>query len=100
MGNGEFNNEYNQLCLLNSEISHIPARTMAWSKNNAHPHCITVRSTEDINTILSDELNGIMFRVSLKHGLTGLSNVFEQEYANIENIRRGKFRPGSKFETI
>jgi len=100
MGGGDFNNEYKQLTLVNGNISQIPGRLFFWQSNKANPHCVTVRSTEDINTILSDDANGISLRVSLKHGLTGLSNVFEQEYGDVQSIKTAKFKPGTKFGTI
>jgi hypothetical protein len=97
MGAGKFNNEYHKLTLLNGSISHIPGRLPFWGKDDANPHCVTVRSNENISQILSDEANGIMLKVSLKHGLTGLCKVFEQEYANEQDIRIGKFKSGTKF---
>lgn len=100
MGSGNVNYEYYPLTLLSNSISHIPARPPFWKKNLAYPHCITVRSTENLNDILADPYTGIMLRVSLKHGLTGLSKVFEQEYGNQEDIKTGKFKPGTKFEII
>lgn len=100
MGNGEFNNEYSKLTIVNCEISHIPGRTTALRKNKDHPHCIIIRSTEDISFILSEEMHALQLRVSLKHGLTGLLNVFEREYANTQDIKTGKFRPGTKFDLI
>jgi hypothetical protein len=100
MGNGYINNEYSKLTLLNGHISQVPARPFFWRNNKANPHCIIVHSTENLNKILSNELHGIMLRVSLKHGLTGLSNVFEQEYANETEIKSGKFKPGSKFGVV
>lgn len=100
MGGGNYNNEYKDLTLVNGMISHIPGRRIFWVKNMANPHCITVRSYDHINAILADDLNGITLKVSLKHGLTGLSKVFEQEYANEQDIMNGKFKPGTKFETL
>lgn len=100
MGGGTYNNVNEKLTLLNGEISHIPKRLTVFNKSNLNPHCITVRSSEDINKILSDEACGILLRVGLKHGLTGLSKVFEREYANVEEIKAGKFKPGAKFVTI
>jgi hypothetical protein len=100
MGGGTFNNTYKQLTLVNSDISHIPSRTSFWNKQLHNPHCVIVRSVEDLNNILSDDLNAINLKVSLKHGLTGLAKVFEQEYANEEDIKVGKFKPGTKFGVI
>ena len=100
MGSGKFNNEYHKLTLLNGEISHIPARVPFWNKNAANPHCVTVRSKENINNILSDDSNAIILKVSLKHGLTGLSKVFEHEYAQEQAIKIGKFKPGTQFAVL
>ncbi len=100
MGNGKFNNSYHRLTLLSQEIFHIPARLYFGKKNDANPHCVTLRTTENINSILSDQFNAIKLRVCLKHGLTGLSKVFEQEYANESEIKDGKFKPGTKFALL
>jgi hypothetical protein len=100
MGGGQFNNEYEKLTLLNSQISHIPQRPMFWKKNKDHPHCITVRSKENLNEILKQDTNAISLKVSLKHGLTGLHGVFEREYATEPDIQAGRFKPGTKFGII
>lgn len=59
-----------------------------------------VRTFEDLNEILNVEHNAIILRISLKHGLSGLSNVFEHEYGNVEDIKKGKFKPVTKFEIL
>jgi hypothetical protein len=100
MGGGQFKNEYQKLTLLNGDISHIPGRLPFWKKNMANPHCVTVRTHERLEQILRDASNGISLRVSLKHGLTGLSKVFDQEYGNVEDIKLGKFKPGTKFVVL
>lgn len=100
MGSGEFNNEHKQLSLVSSQISHVPSRPFFWIKDKSNAHCFLVRSLENLNDILTEEQSAIVIKISLKHGLTGLSNVFEQEYANIEDIKIGKFKPGTKFGII
>ncbi len=100
MGKGEYNNQHEILNIINGNISHIPRRPFFWQKQLHHPHCIVVRSFDDLNTILAEDANGIILRVSLKHGLTGLSNVFEQEYGNESDIKNGKYKPGTKFGSI
>ncbi len=97
MGNGNVNNQLEKLTLKNDYIAHVPRRPFKWqSKNQAHPHCLIVRSFEDINTILGDPMQGLLIKVHLKHGLTGLSKVTEQEYGDQAAIKNGKFRPGTK----
>jgi hypothetical protein len=97
MGAGAHNNEFEKLSIVNGSISHIPKRPFFWQKNLANPHCITVRSIEDISAILLDEMQAIIIKIHLKHGLTGLSRVFEQEFASPADVKMGKFRPGTKF---
>jgi hypothetical protein len=100
MGGGEFNNTYTKLSIVNGDISHISGRSIYLKKQAHNPHCIIIRSMEDLHRILSDELSAILLKVSLKHGLTGLAKVFEQEYGNEEDIKKGKFKPGTKFCVI
>lgn len=97
MGNGQLNITYEKLNLNNSFISHIPRRPAFWRRNKSNLHCIIVRSSDDLNTILRDEMQGVVIKVSLKHGLSGLSNVFEYEYGSETDIKEGKFKPGMKF---
>lgn len=100
MGKGNYNSEYKNLILLNSNISIIRARKRFWQEDRTYHHCLTVRTMEDIESILADEYQGVCVRVSLKHGLTGLPGVFEQEYGTQQDLRIGKFEPGGKFTQI
>lgn len=101
MGQGNFNSEYKKLSIQNGQISHIPKSPLFWQKkNDSHPHCILVRSSDDIDAILNDPLQSIVIKVSLKHGLTGLSEIYEQEYGNTSDVKVSKFKPGTKFETL
>lgn len=96
MGGGEVNNAHYKLSISNGEVSRLPPRPF-WRKSQTNPHCLIVRSFDDINAILRIELNGLLLRISLKHGLTGLSSVYEQEFAHETDIKTGKFKPGKKF---
>jgi hypothetical protein len=98
MGGGKYNNEREKLKLVNGQVSHIPGRASFWNRKDTDPHCLTVRSIENISEILSDQYNGISLQVSLKHGLTGLSKVFDQEYGSGTTIVNGRFIPGPKFD--
>jgi hypothetical protein len=98
MGRGKYNNEREKLTLVNGQVSHIPGKTFFWNRKDADPHCVTVRSTENIGEILNDVHNGISLQVGLKHGLTGLSKVFDQEFGSGTTIVNGRFKPGPKFD--
>ncbi|NCT94020.1 MAG: hypothetical protein GXC72_06335 [Chitinophagaceae bacterium] len=101
MGSGRYNNEHEPLTIKNGDISHIPERPFWWWQRRIdHPYCVIVRSFDNLNEILADDMNAILLRVSLKHGLTGLSAVVEQEYGNVGDIRMGKFKPGPIFDNI
>lgn len=98
-GGGNHSNEHEKITIINGNITHIPKRPFWWwQKRKDHPHCIVVRSPDNLNEILQDDLNGILLRVSLKHGLTGLAGVYEQEYGNEDDIRNGRFKSGPKFD--
>jgi hypothetical protein len=47
--------------------------------------------------LLPPPSNSVQIQISLRHGLTGLTKVFIQEYSDISQIRDGKFTYGSKF---
>lgn len=100
MGGGKFNSKFEKLDLILDHISHVPGRPFKWNTRLDNRHCLVIRCHEDLNTILAVETNAIVLKISLKHGLTGLAEVFEQEYANVEDIKQGKFIPGTKFGVI
>lgn len=100
MGGGSFNQKLDKLELLLSHVSHIRGRPALLTKKLDNRHCLVVRCHVNLNEILRIETNAILFKVSLKHGLTGLAEVFEQEYGNEEDIRKGKFKPGTKFGSV
>lgn len=100
MGGGKYNNEHLRLSIKNGEIGCVPKNPLIKRNIKDHPHCVIVRSFDNINSILEDEMNAVLLRISLKHGLSGLSSVFEHEYGNEGDIRNGRFTPGSKFDNI
>jgi hypothetical protein len=97
MGEGKYNNEREKLELVNGQVSHVPGRALFWNRKDTDPHCLTVRSIENIGEILNDPYNGISLQVGLRHGLTGLSKVLDQEYGSGTTIANGRFKPGTKF---
>ncbi|MET0635988.1 MAG: hypothetical protein ABWZ25_08155 [Chitinophagaceae bacterium] len=100
MGRGLFNNKYEPIPLLLSKISHMPGRAMCFRKSPQNPHCFVIRCGDDLKSILKVDINAIALKISLKHGLTGLARVVEQEFGNVEDLKAGKFKPGTKFDLI
>lgn len=100
MGGGKYNSKLEKLNLVLSHISHIPRRPLFWQKRNDNNHCLVIRCHDNLNSILNIETQGIVLKISLKHGLTGLAKVIEQEYGNEEDIKDGKFRTGTNFGIV
>lgn len=100
MGNGTYNKNNKKLTLFHDYISLMPGRSIIKKSDGMHNDCITVRTIENIEEILSVSTKGIALRISLKHGLTGLTNVLEQEFGSKESIKSGKFKSGREFATL
>lgn len=97
--NGQMNDRLRPLTLVLSHISHIPGYRPSWIRKNA-PYAIRVRTSEDLNRILSNDYKSVMVKVSLRHGLTGLVKVHTKEYTECSQIKNGKFEYGLKFGSL
>lgn len=97
--NGQMHNRYRPLTLVLNRISNIPGYRPSWLRKNA-PYAIRVRTTEDLNGILSNDYKSVMVKVSLSHGLTGLVKVSSKEYTEAGQIKTGKFNYGRKFGSL
>lgn len=63
-------------------------------------NCVQFRTNADIEKIVSNEQRTLKFQIILRHGLTGLSEIFQKEYVLKELIKNGQFSNGNKFEII
>lgn len=100
MGGGKYNRMYDKLDLVLNRISHISRRRSFWQKTSDNKHCMVIRCNENLRKILSVDTNAVVIKISLRHGLTGLAEVYEQEYGNESDLRNGKFKPGTKIALI
>jgi hypothetical protein len=66
-------------------------------KTNLAPHCIQVKTYEDINAILSDKNKSLQIRVILKHELTGLSRNYISSFNKTSSIVKGEYEFGNSF---
>lgn len=96
---GMMNKRYTPLNLKLNNISHIPAYRPFILRKEAD-HAIRIRTGENLSALLEEPNNLIELKVSLRHGLTGLSKVYKQEYADVCEVRKGKFSYGTKFDVI
>lgn len=97
--NGQMNQRFRPLSVVLDHVSHIPGYRPSWLRKNA-PYAIIFRTSEDINSILTNDYKAIMIKVSLRHGLTGLVKVATKEYTDETQIKNGKFKYGLKFGSI
>jgi hypothetical protein len=97
--NGQMNNRFRPLTLVLSHVSHIPAYRPSWLRKNA-PYAVRIRTTEELNKILTNDYKSVMVKISLRHGLTGLVKVHSKEYTDSTQIKNGKFDYGLKFGSI
>ncbi len=63
-------------------------------------HAIRLRTVENLTQYLEDPNCSIELRISLRHGLTGLSKVVRREYSHISELKKGNFAYGSKFAVL
>lgn len=83
-----------------SEIKHIPAylSTKDCNKTSFAPHAVLFRTNEILDNILENEKQTLQLQITLRHGLTGLSRVYQKDYININDIKYGQFKFGNCLE--
>jgi hypothetical protein len=96
---GMMNVRYMPLEMALNKISHIPPFRPAWWRKSAD-HAVRLRTKENLMRFLEDDYCSIELRVSLRHGLTGLSRVVRYEYSHISQLKMGNFTYGSKFGVL
>ena len=86
--------------LVVSNIKHIPPyiRTKVCNKTSSAPHAVMFRTIENLENILNIESQTLQLQITLRHGLTGLSRVYQKDYININNIKSGQFKFGNNLE--
>ncbi len=76
-----------------SNIPHLPNRF-----NKENDHAVWFRTFENIETILNDPNACIQIKVTMKHGLTGLSRIKFVTYTASSLIKSGRFESGNSLK--
>lgn len=97
--NGQMHTRNTSLILVADKASHIPGYRPSWLRKNA-PYAVRVRTTENLREILRNDYKSVKIKVSLRHGLTGLSKVKTKEYTDTSQVKNGRFRYGLKFGVL
>jgi len=96
---GSMNVRTTPLKVVQSHLSHInPYRPYWWRKEASH--AFRFRSIEDLTSIITDEFKSVEIQITVKHGLTGLTKVYKQEYSDVSQIKIGNFTYGTKFAVM
>ncbi len=96
---GMMNIRFTALSIVSNQISHIPPYRPSWWRKSAD-HAIRIRTVENLEQYLEDPYCSIELRISVRHGLTGLSKVIRYEYSHISQLKFGNFTYGTKFAVL
>lgn len=92
---GGINFRVEQLKLIKSELSCIAP--LRYGKSYGDMSMI-FRSEENLSEILVQPHSQISFQITLKHGVTGLTKIYTQVYANKSSIKEGYFVFGRRID--
>lgn len=92
---GMTNNRVTNLTLVLDQLTHLAPYRPYWIRKEAK-HAYRFRTTEDITAIVNNDLESVRIQIFAKHGLTGLTKVFVEQYSHISQIKRGTFTYGTK----
>lgn len=72
---------------------------MFLARTYAH-NCTQVKTFENLNEILKHPHKSLQLKITLRHGLTGLSKTFVKNYQTEAVLEKGKFAFGNSFKVI
>ncbi|MDF0715749.1 hypothetical protein PY092_06290 [Muricauda sp. 334s03] len=80
---------------------HMPRWRPVIEKTTYAPHCITVRTLDEtIEKRITNNVDYIEFRVTLKHAFSNLSSTYRMKYMNEDCFELGKFDFGNTFKIV
>jgi hypothetical protein len=91
---------YKLLTLKTNNFTYISRKKWAFLHPKYSDNELIFRSYEDLKTVINDDFKKIVIEVTLKHGLSGITNVIAKEFVNSHCIKDGKFRVGKKLDVI
>ena len=97
---GGQNIRYTKIPIKRSNITHLSPYRPQWINPNYGRHALQIRVYEDIDSIIKTTLKSVQIEVTLRHGLTGLTKVFNRDYSVQGRIREGQFVFGNSFDVV
>lgn len=90
------NKFYKKLTFRSNQVSYVPGRFMIPDGDNA----MIFVTHDDLESHLAHTENYLQIRLTARHALTGLTNVINQEYVSVKNIKQGKYKSGNTFDIM
>jgi len=94
------NNRIKAVPLIIDEIKHIPPFKSNKNSNKSSfaPHAILFRTNCKLEEILIKETETLQLQITLRHGLTGLSRVYQKDFITLNDIKIGQFKFGNSID--
>ncbi len=99
-GKGGINFRFSPLILKTNQLNFVAPYRPKWWRKEYSSYAMLFRSYDNLENILEHERNSIQIQVTARHGLTGLSNVFNMEFVTINDIKVGQYTVGKKFNIV
>jgi len=96
---GSTSNRYIPAQLVVKEIFKLPPYKPFGNKKST-PNAVRFRTMENLNEIIADSNKSILFMITARHGLTGITSVFSKEFFQLSEIVEGNFTNGNSFSYI
>lgn len=93
---GQIHNRFNPLTLVVSNIFQLPSYPYPLSKDKTSSFAARFRTFDDLASIITEKNQTVVFMLTAKHGLSGLTSVLIQEYSSLTQIKEGFFTSGKK----
>lgn len=94
--NGKLHEQRKDLKLRTSALAHVPCFKKIKKLHTFAPHAIVITCMDDLKPILEAKDKCVEIQVILKHGLTGLAQVFRYEYSDATVVKNGMFDFGNQ----
>lgn len=92
------NYRYFPLKLKTDYLNYVAPFRPKWFKSEYGKYAMLFISHENILEIIENERNSIKIQVTLKHGLSGLTKVFNKEFVSTSDVINGHFAFGNNFK--
>ena len=95
---GKRHNRYKRLELRTDRFTFLSRKKWEWLYPKYTDHCLIFRTYENISVVLSDQIKSLQIEITLRHGLTGITGVYTQDFVDEYCIKEGVFKAGNNYD--